>query len=60
MGNIKQIRNFKQIWYSVKNNELREKLRNGLAKPSWMICTTRTAIKKHLFKVGWWIVKNKF
>lgn len=27
--------------------------------PSWMICTTRTAIKKHFGKVGLWIIKNK-
>ncbi|MEK7097957.1 MAG: radical SAM protein, partial [Patescibacteria group bacterium] len=26
---------------------------------SWMICTARTAIKKHWFKAGFWIVKNK-
>lgn len=26
---------------------------------SWMICTTRTAIKKHFIKVGFWILKNK-
>lgn len=29
-------------------------------KPSWMICTARTAIKKHWIKAGLWILKNKF
>lgn len=27
--------------------------------PSWMICTTRTAIKRHYLKVITWIIKNK-
>lgn len=26
---------------------------------SWMICTARSAIKNHFFKVGLWILKNK-
>lgn len=28
--------------------------------PSWMICTARTAIRKHWFKAGIWILRNKF
>ena len=28
--------------------------------PSWMICTARTAIRKHWFKAGTWILSNKF
>ncbi len=28
--------------------------------PNWMICTARTAIRKHWFRAGMWIVKNKF
>lgn len=27
---------------------------------SWMICTARPAIKKRWFRVGWWILRNKF
>ncbi len=26
---------------------------------NWMICTARQSMKKHWFKVGWWILKNK-
>lgn len=26
---------------------------------SWMICTARPAMKRHLSRVGWWILKNK-
>lgn len=59
MGNIKDAPNFEQIWCSTKNQKLRLELKNGLAKPSWMICTARTAIKKHPIAVGWWIIKNK-
>jgi len=29
-------------------------------KNSWMICTARSAMKKHWFKVGKWIINNKF
>ncbi|MDD4333167.1 MAG: glycosyltransferase [Patescibacteria group bacterium] len=26
---------------------------------SWMVCTARSAIKKHWFKAGMWLIKNK-
>ena len=29
-------------------------------KPSWMICTARTAIRKHWLRAGMWILMNKF
>ena len=28
--------------------------------PSWMICTAWTAIRKHWFRAGAWIIRNKF
>lgn len=59
MGNITEVKNFSHLWCSEKNLALRNNLINGLAKPSWMICTARTAIKKHPLSVGWWIIKNK-
>jgi len=59
MGNLTAIKNFSDLWCSEKNLALRKELITGLAKPSWMICTARTAIKKHPFSVGWWIIKNK-
>ncbi len=59
MGSLALASSFEQIWCSVKNNTLRKELKNGLAKPSWMICTARSAIKKHPFFVGGWILKNK-
>ncbi len=59
MGNITTVENFSNLWCSAKNQTLRQDLKNGLAKPSWMICTARTAIKKHPLSVGWWVIKNK-
>ena len=56
MGNIKT---FEQDWCSKKNDQLRDKLKSGLAKQSWMICTVRTAIKKHPIKVGLWVLRRK-
>ncbi|MFH1610739.1 MAG: radical SAM protein, partial [Patescibacteria group bacterium] len=43
MGNISKTKDFKEIWCTDKNNQLRKKLKSGLAQPSWMICTARTA-----------------
>jgi len=59
MGSLALASSFEQIWCSVENKALKKELKNGLAKPSWMICTVRSAIKKHPFSVGWWILKNK-
>lgn len=36
------------------------KIKIEKSKPSWMVCTARTAIKKHWLKAGMWIFKNKF
>jgi len=58
IGNINSVAKFEQIWCSTQNQNLRQQLKNGLAKSSWMICTARTAIKKHPLKVGWWVIKN--
>lgn len=60
MGNLKDYNTFAKLWQNKKNQKLKQELQNGLAKQSWMVCTARTAIKKHPLKVGWWILKNKF
>jgi len=49
LGNIKNF-NFSEI----NSMEIKEN------KPSWMICTARTAIRKHWFRAGMWILRNKF
>lgn len=68
MGNITRILNresgienngFEQFWCSKVVEGVRQKI-DQAKMPVWMICTARTAIKKHPFKVGWWVLKNKF
>lgn len=58
MGNIKEANSFDDIWYGDKANEIRAKIHKA-NKPVWMICTARTAIIKHPFRVLKWILKNK-
>src|SRR3989344_5533340 len=59
MGDIKEIESFEQFWHSPETGAVREKIDNSKV-PVWMICTARTAIKKHPFKVLAWILKKKF
>ena len=58
LGNIKE-NEFNKLWSSDKADTIRQKLRKNPPR-DWMICTARTAIKKHPIKVGWWVIKNKF
>ena len=61
MGNVVNFKNFADLWHSTDNQILRKKLKSGLvAKPSWMICTARTAMRQHPFRVGWWLFKKFF
>ncbi|MDO9399659.1 MAG: glycosyltransferase [bacterium] len=48
---IGELRNF-QMFSEIKNDQKCEQ--------SWMVCTARSAIKKHWFRVIVWIFKNKF
>jgi MoaA/NifB/PqqE/SkfB family radical SAM enzyme len=57
MGNLKE-KDFSEIWFSSEAWEAREKVKTA-SHDVWMICTARTAIKRHPLKVGWWIIKNK-
>jgi MoaA/NifB/PqqE/SkfB family radical SAM enzyme len=58
MGNLLQVKNWSELWQSKMANGARELVKTE-GVPAWMICTARTAIKKHPFKVGWWVLKNK-
>ena len=58
MGNLKE-KDFSEIWFSSEAWEAREKVKTA-SQDVWMICTARSAIKRHPLKVGWWIIKNKF
>lgn len=57
MGNIHE-KNFEEIWNSPEAETARAKVREA-EQDVWMICTARTAIKKHPIRVGWWILKSK-
>lgn len=59
MGNLKNAMTWNELWYGSIANEAREKVTHE-GKPAWMICTARTAIKKHPFQVAGWTLKNKF
>lgn len=59
MGNINEMEKLEDFWCSDLAKEKRKEIDN-LKIPVWMICTARTAIKKHPFKIMFWILKNKF
>lgn len=58
MGNINEMENMADFWCSTLAQEKRKEI-DSLKIPVWMICTARTAIRKHPFKVMFWILKNK-
>lgn len=59
MGNIQHVQKWSDLWYGVQAEEARKKV-DADSRQAWMICTARTAIKKHPFRVAAWILKNKF
>ena len=59
MGNIRKMDSFEKFWFSDEVEKTREKI-DASKLPVWMICTSRTAIKKHPLNVMAWILKNKF
>lgn len=62
LGNIKNIKNrksFEQFWCSEEMEEKRKVIASKNI-PVWMICTARSAMRRHPISVGWWILKNKF
>src|SRR3989338_1419732 len=58
MGNIQNVKQWNDLWYGERAEAAREKVRT-VGRPAWMICTSRTAIKKHPHKVACWVIKNK-
>ncbi len=57
MGNLKE-QSFEEIWNSEKAKRIRERVKN-CPKNCWMIGTAAPAIKKHIWKVTVWVIKNK-
>ncbi|OIO07722.1 hypothetical protein AUJ27_01975 [Candidatus Falkowbacteria bacterium CG1_02_37_44] len=59
MGNMGQGK-LNKIWNSKLAEEVRQKIKQDNISESWIICTIRGEIKKHLFKIAFWILRNKF
>ncbi|HBU07485.1 MAG TPA: hypothetical protein DEB09_05390 [Candidatus Magasanikbacteria bacterium] len=57
MGNIKDYKTWEELWQSNEAETARTNVKTK-GQPVWMICTARTALKKHPVKVGLWILKN--
>ena len=51
-------KSFEQFWCSPETEAVRKQV-DASKVPAWMICTARTAIKKHPIKVAWWVARNK-
>ncbi len=58
MVNINELEKLEDFWCSKEAEEKRKEI-DSLKMPVWMICTARTAIKKHPLKVLFWVLKNK-
>ena len=57
MGSLKDFASFEKLYFSEKSQEAIKLEKKG---QNWMICTARSAMKKHAPQVLFWIIKNKF
>jgi len=58
MGNIKED-SLNDIWGSLQANAVREEIETKNITESWIICTIRGEMKKHILSAGLWALKNK-
>ncbi len=58
MGNIKED-SLDMIWHSFQAKAVREEIETKNITESWIICTIRGEIKKHILRAGLWALKNK-
>ncbi|MCX6743997.1 MAG: radical SAM protein [Candidatus Parcubacteria bacterium] len=56
MGNLKDFNSFKELYQSPKAQEAISLEKNN---HNWMMCTARSAMKRHVFQVLYWIFKSK-
>ncbi len=56
MGDLKS-RSFEEIWESEQADDVRKKIKG--CEQCWMICTARSALKKNLPRVCFWIAREK-
>lgn len=57
MGNLKDFKDFSELYSSEKAQEV---LKLEGIEQNWIICTARSAMKRHALTVISWIIKNKF
>ncbi|MDO8599614.1 MAG: radical SAM protein [bacterium] len=58
MGNLIGVASFADLWQSPDAAKARAVVRNW-KRPYWMVCTARTSIRRHAFRVIAWILKSK-
>ena len=58
MGNLNN-QTWDELWNSEQASQVRNKVRH-CDRNCWMIGSASPAIRKHIIKVSWWIVRHKF
>lgn len=58
MGNIRETKNFQELWFSEQAQAVREQVRR-CPKNCWMIGTAAPVFKKYLRHSAYWALKNK-
>jgi radical SAM protein with 4Fe4S-binding SPASM domain len=57
VGSVRE-KSFEEIWTSPEMDRIRHIVRH-CEEPCWMVCTARSAIKRHLPRVGTWVLVHK-
>lgn len=57
VGNVRE-QSFETIWTSKEMDDVRHVVRN-CKEPCWMVCTARSAIKRHMPRVSTWVLIHK-
>ncbi len=58
MGNL-NTQSWEELWNSTQAEDIRKKVRK-CDRNCWMIGSVSPAIRKHIFKVSWWVFRHKF
>jgi len=56
MGSLKDVNEFEDIF---KTKQAQQAIKLEQNKQNWMICTARSAMKRHRWKVLFWVIKSK-
>ena len=58
MGNIREVKNFDEIWRSARAQEVRDRVAK-CPKNCWMVGTAAPVMKKYIKHPAMWVAKNK-